>query len=80
MERVDVSEFEAECSCLLEQVKQTGEPIEIWKNGEPLAVVYPPPLGRSRKAVYGSMKHTLLEPVGDLVTPLDKVEWEVLRP
>ena len=80
MKRVDVSELKAVCLRLLEQVKQTGEPIEIWKNGEPLAVVCPPALGRSRKAAHGSMKHTLLEPVGDLVTPLDKVHWEVLRP
>ena len=33
---------------------------------------------QSRKASYGSMKHTLLAPVGDLITPVD-ADWEVLR-
>ena len=41
--QVNVSEFKATCLRLLEQVRQTGEPLEILKNGVPLAVVYPPP-------------------------------------
>ena len=79
MVQVNISEFKAVCLRLLEQVRQTGEPIEILKNGEPLAVVSPVFPG-TRKAAWGSMKLTLLEPAGDLITPLDESEWEVLRP
>jgi prevent-host-death family protein len=79
MERINVSEFKAVCLRVLEEVRQTGEPIEILKNGEPLAVVYPPP-ARSRKGSRGALKHTLRGPVGDLVSPLDDIDWEVLRP
>jgi len=79
MEQVNVSEFKAVCLRLLEQVRQTGEPIEILKNGELLAVVHPPPV-KSRKAAFGALKYTLKGPVGDLITPLDESDWEVLRP
>lgn len=77
MEQVNVSEFKAVCLRLLEQVRQTGEPVEILKNGESLAVVYPPPRA-SRKAAYGALKGTLKGSVGDLVSPLATEDWEAL--
>lgn len=80
MESINVSEFKAVCLRLLEQVRQTGEPIEILKNGQPLAVVHPPPPAPNRKASRGSMKHTLTGPVGDLISPIEDQDWEVLRP
>jgi antitoxin (DNA-binding transcriptional repressor) of toxin-antitoxin stability system len=79
LEQVNVSEFKAVCLRMLEEVRQTGEPIEILKNGELLAVVHPPPTV-SRKGAFGSMKHTLKEPVGDLISPVENQDWEVLRP
>jgi prevent-host-death family protein len=78
MEQINVSEFKAICLRLLEKVRQTGEPIEILKNGEPLAVVYPAPI-RSRKGAFGALKSTLRGPAGDLVSPLDGIEWEALQ-
>lgn len=78
MVQVNVSEFKAVCLRLLEQVRQTGEPIEILKNGQPLAIVQAPPT-KSRKAAFGAMKGTLCSPIGDLTQPLDDVEWEVLK-
>jgi prevent-host-death family protein len=69
MESVDVSEFKAVCMMLLERVRQTGEPVEILKNGEPLAVVYPPP-AKPRRATFGALRDTLRGPVGDLVEPV----------
>ena len=80
MEQVNVSEFKAVCSRLLERVRQTGEPIEILKNGQPLAVVYPP--ASPRKAAFGALRSTLRGPVGevgDLVEPLEEGAWESLR-
>jgi prevent-host-death family protein len=78
MEQINVSEFKAVCLRLLEQVRQTGEPIEILKNGEPLAVVYPPP-PKGRKAAHGVLRSTLSGPVGDLMEPLPESAWETAR-
>jgi prevent-host-death family protein len=78
MKQVNVSEFKAICLRLLEDVRQTGQPIEILKNGKPLAVVHPAP-ATSRKAAFGALRSSLSGPVGDLVSPLDESEWEALR-
>jgi prevent-host-death family protein len=79
MKQVNVSEFKAVCLRLMEEVRQTGEPIEILKNGKPLVVVTPAPAADRRNS-FGCMKHRLTGPVGDLLSPVvDESEWEVLR-
>ncbi len=78
MEQINVSEFKAVCLRVLERVRQTGEPIEILKNGKPLAIVHPPAQAAPRR-VFGSMEHTLTGPVGDLITPLDDIEWDAMK-
>jgi len=78
MEQISVSEFKAVCLRLLEKVRQTGEPIEILKNGQPLAIIHPA-LPRSRNGAYGAMKSTLQTPTGDLVAPIEGVEWEAMQ-
>ena len=78
MVQITLAEFEVGYLRVLERVRLTGEAVAIVKDGEPLAVVTPPP--PSRKAAYGALKHTLEGPVGDPVSPLDDVDWEVLRP
>ena len=78
MKQINVSEFKAVCLRLLEDVRQTGQPVEVLKNGKPLAVVHPAP-ATSRRAAFGAMRATLTDKVGDLVTPFDEQEWEALR-
>ena len=79
MERVNVSEFKATCLRLLDRVRETGQPIEILKNGKPLAVVQPPS-SRQGEAAFGAMKASLFTgPLGDVMTPLDESQWEVLQ-
>lgn len=78
MTRINVSEFKAVCLRVMEEVRQTGEPVEVLKNGKPLVVVYPAP-GASRKAAFGAMRPSLTGPAGDLVSPLDESEWAALR-
>lgn len=78
MKRINVSEFKAVCLRLLEEVRQTGQPVEILKNGKPLAVVHPPPTA-SRKNAFGCLKSSLTGPVGDLISPLNERDWDVLR-
>lgn len=78
MQQVNISEFKATCLRLLEQVRQTGEPIEILKNGELLAVVHPA-ASNTRKAAFGALKHTLHGSLGDVISPVADSEWEVLQ-
>ena len=77
MKQVNVSEFKATCLGVLEKVRQTGEPIEILKNGQPLAIIHPA-LPRSRNGAFGALKTTLRAELGDLTQPVD-VEWEALE-
>ena len=79
MEQIDLSEFKVGCVRLLEQVRQTGEPIEIPENGVSLAVVRPP-AAPSRKASFGALKHSLTTPAGDLISPVDEADWELSVP
>lgn len=80
MKRVNVSEFKATCLRLLDRVRETGEPLEILKNGKPLAVVQPP-AASATKPKFGSMKAALFSgPLGDVMTPATAdSEWEVLK-
>lgn len=77
MEKINVSEFKAVCLALLERIRRTGKPVQILKNGKPLAVVYPPPLEKQRS--FGALRSTLTGPVGDLVSPASDVEWDALK-
>jgi len=79
IKQVNVSEFKAVCLRLLEEVRRTGQPIEILKNGKPLAIVNPVP-SVSRKNTFGCLKHTVTGSQGDLISPVVAAdEWEVLR-
>ena len=77
MEQINVSEFKAVCLRLLERVRQTGQPIEVLKNGVPLAIVHPP-RAAERKAAFGALRGTLRGPAGDLSEPLDGIHWEAM--
>ncbi len=75
MESINVSEFKAICLRLLERIRQSGQPIQVLKNGEPLVVVYPAP-SKSRQRTYGALKDSLKSTPADLTAPLEGVEWE----
>lgn len=78
MEQISISEFKATCLRLLANVKQTGEPITVTRNGEPLVVVYPASTQRKR-VPFGIAKETG-EIKGDLVEPTESsTAWEVLQ-
>jgi antitoxin (DNA-binding transcriptional repressor) of toxin-antitoxin stability system len=77
MEQVNVSEFKAVCLRLMEQVRQTGEPIEVLKNGVPLVIVSPV-RAKTRKSGYGSMRDTLKSDPEDLISPIQDAEWNAL--
>ena len=75
---VTISKFKATCLRLLDEVNKTGEPILITRNGEPIALVSPPP-APSRMADWIGFMADRLEITGDVVSPaLGEEEWEVL--
>ena len=74
---VTATEFKAKCLHFLDQVKLTGERIQVTKRGKVVAELGPakPELQKFSKA--GCAKH-LITITGDIMEPLD-VEWEVLK-
>ena len=42
-ETIPISKFKANCLLLLDNVKKTGKSIIVTRNGEPIALVTPPP-------------------------------------
>ncbi len=78
MQKINVSEFKAICLRLLEQIRQTGQPIEVLKNGEPLVVVYPPISTKKRKKSFGVLRSSINGTVGDLIEPVDDFNWDAI--
>ena len=72
MRTIEVSELEAKCLKLLDEVIETGEPIVITRDGKPLAQLAPVP--PARKSILGLHKGQV-EILGDIIEPID-VEWE----
>jgi hypothetical protein len=78
MKQVIWSDFQASITDFLKQVKLTGEPLEIFKDGEPLAVIFPPihadrkknalnDNAQRKKSSFGILKKSVIGEVGDLI-------------
>jgi prevent-host-death family protein len=75
---VPISKFKATCLRLLDDVNKTGRPLLVTRNGEPIALISPPPPSPKSDTWIGSMRDEL-EITGDVVSPTsDEKEWEVL--
>jgi prevent-host-death family protein len=78
-EIVPVTKFKAACVALLDKVKSTGQPILVTREGEPIALISPPPRPAKAKSWLGSFKNKG-RIVGDIVSPIaDERDWEALR-
>jgi prevent-host-death family protein len=78
-EMVPVTKFKAACLALLNKVKSTGQPILVTRQGEPIALISPPPRPEKPKPWLGSFK-SKGRIVGDIVSPIaDESDWEALR-
>ena len=76
MKTIKASEFKAKCLALMDEVAETGVPIVITKNGEPVSQLVPyrrPPLA----SLFGLHKDAI-RVSGDIVSPLD-LDWEAER-
>jgi glycerol-3-phosphate cytidylyltransferase-like family protein len=79
MKEVDISEFEAKCLAILEQVLKTRQPIRVVRDGKPVAEIIPPSLVQSRAEWIGSLKDSMVIK-GDIISPAnDEDEWEAHR-
>ena len=78
-EIVPVTKFKATCLALLDKVKSTGRPILVTRQGEPIALISPPPRPEKLESWVGSFK-SKGRIVGDIVSPAsDEKDWEALR-
>jgi len=75
---VTISRFKATCLRLLDDVNKTGKPLLVTRNGEPIALVSPPPPPKKTDRWIGSMRNQI-EVRGDVIAPAsDEEEWEAL--
>lgn len=78
MKDIPISKFKAQCLGLIEQVRQTRQPLRITRHGLPVAEVIPAGPDRKRKFV-GDMVGTA-EIVGDIISPvIDPEDIEAYR-
>jgi prevent-host-death family protein len=78
-EIVPVTKFKASCVTLLDKVKSTGQPILVTRQGEPIALISPPPRPEKPESWLGSFK-SRGRIVGDIVSPIaDEKDFEALR-
>jgi prevent-host-death family protein len=80
MKEISISKFKATCLAVLEEVRQSGEPVRVTRFGKPVAEVIPPrPSDRPAKKI-GALKGTVGFPE-ELVeqSALADTEWEALR-
>jgi prevent-host-death family protein len=79
MKEVAISEFNAKCLALLDQVQKTKKPIRVTRFGKPVAEVVPPSTEAGRVDWIGSMKDSM-KIMGDIVSPANnESDWEALR-
>jgi prevent-host-death family protein len=76
MRTIKASEFKAKCLKLMDEIAESGETLEITKNGKPVARLVPTP--ERRKSPFGLHKGQG-RILGDIVAPaIDTGEWELL--
>ena len=78
MKQIPVSQFKANCSSLVEQVRKTKRSIQITRRGKVIAEIRPIP-SEKRNNWLGSMDGTT-EILGDIVSPvIDLEDIEALK-
>ncbi len=75
MKTIKASEFKARCLKLMDEVAESGEPIEITKNGRPVSRLVP---AREIPTTLFGRHRDSLSLDGDVISPID-VEWDAAR-
>jgi prevent-host-death family protein len=77
MKTIAAGEFKARCLTLMEDVRNTREPVIITKRGKPVAKLVP--ADDAKREFIGRLKG-VIRIVGDIESPLDPPEaWESSR-
>lgn len=71
MMQITLSELPESLQSLLTEAIQTGEPLTITENNQPLAIISP--IKKSKRATFGSAKDSG-KIIGDLVEPTSNIE------
>lgn len=71
MKTIAATKFKAHCLAILEEVRQTRQPLIVTRHGKPVAEISP--YVEKENPLKGSILHQ-----GDLVSPLD-VKWDSAR-
>jgi prevent-host-death family protein len=78
MNSIPISEFKANCSRLIERVRNTRQPLSITRHGIAVAEVVPAGTDRKRRSL-GNMTGTA-EILGDIISPvIDLDDFEAYR-
>jgi prevent-host-death family protein len=75
MKAVTAAEFQAQCSQLIKEVVETGSPVVIVDNGQPVAQLGP--IGDQTLTLMGAHRGKI-RVIGDLIEPIGG-EWEAER-
>jgi prevent-host-death family protein len=76
MKTISAGKFKAQCLALMDDVKETGEPVLITKRGEPVAKLVP--IDRKKGSILGFMEGEF-EITGDIMSPAYPTEsWDIV--
>ncbi|HVT45458.1 MAG TPA: type II toxin-antitoxin system Phd/YefM family antitoxin [Thermoanaerobaculia bacterium] len=70
---IKASELKAKCLKLMDEVAETGEPIVITRNGEPVSQLIP---YRKHPSTLFGITRGSVEIKGDIIEPVE-IDWEV---
>lgn len=73
---VPTTEFEENVHALVDDVIERGDEVLLTKDGRPVAKIVPMSIGEVRERAVEKLRGSL-EIVGDIVSPIDDLEWEV---
>jgi len=74
MDDIAISKFKATCLAVLEQVRKTGQPIQVTRFGQPIAEIFPPASQKTPRRFGARIGSGVI--LGDIVGPIsDESEW-----
>ncbi|HSU97145.1 MAG TPA: type II toxin-antitoxin system prevent-host-death family antitoxin [Gemmatimonadaceae bacterium] len=79
IETMSISHFKATCLSVLENVRQTGQPVRVTRRGQPMAEIVPVASASNGATWLGSLRGSI-RVHGDIVSPVSRADdWEALR-
>lgn len=76
MSEVPATEFKAKCLELMDRVAEKSESFTITKRGKPVARLVP--VKPAKSSPFGALRGLAWE-IGDIVSPVDGLEWGTLK-